>query len=309
MCLDRNIVPLIYRYSFVDTLYNTGQVFLADKILTAVLMIVGIAVCSPIAAAAALAGSIIGSATALATGVPGAMIESGLFGFNSSLSVLAMYMFYAPSKGTAVLGILSGIMTVVAQQAMAPFLEPYGLPFMTLPFCIITLPFIILQGTTTLVIAVPLASMTVPEVHLKRVKMLGDGFHLLKEAIDPDNTKDAANILNRHLKESLTEIKVAMTEAGGKEGEAPPASWEHSGVRQPTEKQRKMLSCKELRYLSLKHSLTRRLEDFPWNNSKLVLSKLDSETQMELSFRVTSLISSMLPMKNRDHRPWIRKCL
>jgi hypothetical protein len=51
------------------------------------------------------------------------------------------------------------------------------------------LPFIILQGTTTMVIAVPLTTMKFPEDYLKCVKTLTDGVKLLKKAIHSVNDR------------------------------------------------------------------------------------------------------------------------
>jgi hypothetical protein len=76
-------------------------------------------------------------------------------------------------------------MTVITQQALAALFEPFGLPFMALLSSATALLFMILQGTTTLVITLPLATMAFPEYHLKRVKTLTDGFKLLKEAVLP----------------------------------------------------------------------------------------------------------------------------
>ena len=152
---------------FAGTIRGIGQVFLADNIISGVLVLIGLMVCSRISAVAALLGSALGAASALALGVPGSAVEQGMFGFNASLTVTAMFMFYTPSFGAGVLATLAGFMTVVCQQALATILEPLGLPFMTLPFCLVGLPFIIIQGTTSIVIAVPLSSMTIPEDHLK----------------------------------------------------------------------------------------------------------------------------------------------
>mmetsp|Transcript_19288 Transcript_19288/g.29707 ORF Transcript_19288/g.29707 Transcript_19288/m.29707 type:complete len:783 (-) Transcript_19288:203-2551(-) len=171
---------------FCGAVRGIGQVYLADNLDSGLFVLAGIAVCSRVAALAAFGGSALGALTALAMGVPADAIEYGFYGFNCSLSVTAMFMFYAPSWGTAAFGVLSGIMTVFGQQALAVILEPYGLPFMTLPFCVVALPFIIIQGTTNLVIAIPLASMTFPEDHLRRVNILTDGFLILKDALNPE---------------------------------------------------------------------------------------------------------------------------
>jgi urea transporter len=196
---------------FAGCVRGVGQIFLADNIVSGVLVLVGIAICSRISAFAALAGSALGAAAAVASGVPGADVTAGMYGFNSSLTFIAMYMFYTPSRGAFVLATFAGIMTVLAQLALAPWLQPYGLPFLTLPFCVVSLPFVVLQGTTSLVIAVPLSSMTVPEDHLKKVRYLSDGFAFLTEAINPNNTREfrrreSSIVHSKHFRSSMKEI-------------------------------------------------------------------------------------------------------
>ena len=122
-----------------------------------------------------------------------------------------MLMFYSPSKGALVLGIMASVMTLFAQQALETLMEPYGLPVMTLPFCVITLPFIILQGTTTMVIAVPLQTMTVPEDHLQKVNFLEDGFSFLKAALDESRgRRTSSSTHSKLLASSITRIASAL---------------------------------------------------------------------------------------------------
>lgn len=116
-------------------------------------------------------------------------IENGMYGFNPSLTMTAMSMFYVPSIGSVSVGVIASIITVFVQLALATSLEPCGLPFMTLPFCIAALAFIVIQGTTSNVISVPLSSMTTPEDHLKRVSRLSHGFELLYGAIQSASYK------------------------------------------------------------------------------------------------------------------------
>eukprot|EP00566_Odontella_aurita_P008858 CAMPEP_0113534580 /NCGR_PEP_ID=MMETSP0015_2-20120614/5234_1 /TAXON_ID=2838 /ORGANISM="Odontella" /LENGTH=809 /DNA_ID=CAMNT_0000433749 /DNA_START=74 /DNA_END=2504 /DNA_ORIENTATION=+ /assembly_acc=CAM_ASM_000160 len=173
---------------FIGAIRGPGQVFLANNVVSGLLILVGIAICSRISALAALVGSALGAAVAVAAGVPGTAVEFGMYGFNCSLTTTALFMLYIPSWGALTLGVLAGIMTVLAQQALTAFLQPFGLPFMTLPFCMASLPFVIIQGTTSLVIAVPLSTVTAPEDHLRKVKYLKDGFLFLKEALlEPGN--------------------------------------------------------------------------------------------------------------------------
>jgi urea transporter len=174
---------------FAGCIRGCGQIFLADNIVSGALVLTGIALCSRISAMGALFGSTIGATVAVLIGVPGVQVESGLFGFNSCLTVIAMYMFYTPSQTVFIVSILAASMTVIVQQSLTTLLQPYGIPFMTLPFCFAALPFIVIQGTSSL-IAVPLSSITVPEDHLKKVRCLHEGFYFLKEALYPDNARD-----------------------------------------------------------------------------------------------------------------------
>ena len=176
---------------FAGSVRGVGQIFLADNIGSGLFVIAGMAVCSRISALAAWAGSALGAAVALAIGVPGALIEKGMYGFNPSLTFVAVYgMFYSPTLSSFAFAVMASIMTVLSQQAFATILEPWGLPFMTLPFCACCLIFVLVQGSTSLVVAVPLANITVPEDHLKKHQYLTEGFQFLKEALYPENSED-----------------------------------------------------------------------------------------------------------------------
>jgi hypothetical protein len=128
--------------------------------------------CSRISAFAAFIGSAVGAGVAALVGCDRDAIEQGMYGFNPSLTLCSILMFYVPSIGSVSVGIVASIVTVFIQLALATSMSPLGLPYMTLPFCIAALAFIIIQGTTSNVISVPLSSMTTPEDHLKRVSNL-----------------------------------------------------------------------------------------------------------------------------------------
>ena len=181
--------PLTARAFFAGSVRGVGQVFLANNIISGVLVLAGIMLCSRISAVAAFIGSLIGAAVAAIVGEDVASIENGLYGFNSSLILTAMVMFYVPSLGSVSFGIVASVVTVFIQLAVEETLRVYGLPFMTLPFCLAALVFIVIQGTTSNVISVPLSSMTTPEDHLNRVKRLSKGFDLLFGAIRSSSYK------------------------------------------------------------------------------------------------------------------------
>lgn len=98
------------------------------------------------------------------------------------------------------MALLNGVMTVSVQQALVTLFAPYGLPVMTLPFCLATLPFLLIQGTTSRVIAVPLASMTVPEDHMKRVKVLKEGFNIFEDAMNHEESLEKASVWTKETK-------------------------------------------------------------------------------------------------------------
>lgn len=175
--------PLTAKAFFAGSIRGVGQVFLANNIISGVLVLVGIMFCSRISAIAAFVGSLIGTGIAAALGEDAAAVENGMYGFNSSLTLAAMVMFYVPSIGSISFGIIASVVTVFVQLALAETLAVWGLPFMTLPFCLAALAFIVIQGTTSNVISVPLSSMTTPEDHLARVQRLSAGFDLLFGAI------------------------------------------------------------------------------------------------------------------------------
>ena len=145
------------------------------------------AFCSRYLTLAAIVGSLVGNGISVLTGADNGMIEQGLYGYNSSLTLTAMALFYVPSLGSFVIDLMAVIFTVLIQHATTVIFMPYGLPVMTIPFCIITLAIILLQGTTDIIVSVPLASMTIPEDHLRRVNMLKEGFQLIWNAIENHN--------------------------------------------------------------------------------------------------------------------------
>jgi hypothetical protein len=99
-------------------------------ILHSVLVLVGIMICSRIAALSAFVGSAIGAGISWLVGVPVSVIEQGLYGFNHALTFSAMLMFYVPSINSICVGMIASIITVFIQLALDAHLEPYGLPCM-----------------------------------------------------------------------------------------------------------------------------------------------------------------------------------
>lgn len=168
---------------FTGVLRGIGQVYLANSAVSSACILIGIALCSRYLALAAFVGSLLGTGFSVLTGADNIMIEQGLYGYNSSLTLAAMAIFFVPSVGSFGMGLLAVIFTVLAQYACAVLFMTYGLPVMTVPFCVITLAMILIQRTADIIISVPLSSITIPEDHLQRVNILKEGFQYLFHAI------------------------------------------------------------------------------------------------------------------------------
>lgn len=193
---------------FSGVLRGIGQVFLANDMVPGVLCLAGLFVCSRYIAIAAFTGSLLGCAFALLLGTPNDLLEQGLYGYCSSLTLAGMMLFYVPSVNCIVMSIMAVFLTVIAQHALSGLMLPMGLPVMTSPFCLVTLLFLLFHGTTTAVIAVPLPSITIPEDHFRRVNLLRRGFRLLLDAIRSDKYSNTIE-MSRKSKRTLH----MMTEA------------------------------------------------------------------------------------------------
>ncbi len=155
-------------------LRGISQLFFANSIVSAILIVVGLAVCSRIAAAFALVGSTVGMLTGIALGANGVAIYNGLWGFNSFDAALAVAgVFYVLTVRSAVLGVACAIFAAMLFGAIAALFTPWGLPALTLPFCFATLAFVLLKDATPALDDIPVADITTPEEHLRR----GPGEH------------------------------------------------------------------------------------------------------------------------------------
>lgn len=206
------VANLTARDFFVGAIRGIGQVYLLNDVVAGILVLVGIMICSRISALAALAGSVVGTGVAAFVGCSRDAIANGMYGFNPSLTMTAVMMFYVPSSGSITVGIVASAITVFIQLALETSLATTGLPVMTLPFCLAALAFIVIQGTTASVISVPLSSMTTPEDHLKRVSRLSDGFQLLYGAIRSSSYKGGHRWSSHNINKSTRRISSALND-------------------------------------------------------------------------------------------------
>jgi urea transporter len=148
-----------------------GQLFFANNVAAGIIIVVGLAVCSRIAAIFALLGSIAGMLTGLALGANGVAIYNGLWGFNSFDAALAIGgVFYVLSWRSGVLAIACAVLAALLFGALASLFTPWGLPALTLPFCFATLAFVLLKDGAPKLDPVAVEDITTPEEHLTRMR-------------------------------------------------------------------------------------------------------------------------------------------
>ena len=122
---------------------GVAQVFFQASPVTGALFVVGLLISSRRAAAAALAGSLIGLLAAWGMGAAEPAIRAGAFGFNSVLTAIALgSVFLRPGVFSLAYAGLATVAAAVVFAAVSAALEPVGMPAMTLPFVLVVWVFV-----------------------------------------------------------------------------------------------------------------------------------------------------------------------
>ena len=102
-----------------------GQVFLADKLASGILVFLAVALCTPLGAAVGLLGCILGVLAGGPFGPPPEKLYAGLWGYNALLCAMAIGgVFYAPTVRSILIG-AQRAPSLVRSQAVSsvPFLR------------------------------------------------------------------------------------------------------------------------------------------------------------------------------------------
>lgn len=136
------------------SLRGLGQVMFQGSELTGLFFLVGLLVSSPLTAAGAVIGALLGPAVALLAKFDRQEIEDGIHGFNPTLVGLASLFYLKPEPLTWALLIAGSIASVFATYAMRRFIK---FPTYTMPFIVVTWLVLIvahgMAGTTIDVVA------------------------------------------------------------------------------------------------------------------------------------------------------------
>lgn len=146
-----------------------SQLFLADSLLAGILILIGFLVCSRIATAMALVGSAIGGLLGIALGANGVNVYHGLWGFNGFITAVAVGgYFLVPTWRSIAYGAAAAVAATILHGGLSVIFAAWGVPSLTLPFCLATLAFLLIQHGTRAVRPVPLSETTTPEEHRRR---------------------------------------------------------------------------------------------------------------------------------------------
>ena len=143
-----------------------SQLFFANSVVSGIIIIVGLAVCSRIAAAFALVGSAVGMATGLAVGANGVAIYNGLWGFNSFDAALAIGGVFFVLAGGRACSLSPAPCSRRSCSGRSRRFHPVGPAALTLPFVFGTLTFVLLKGMSDKLEPIEAADITTPEEHL-----------------------------------------------------------------------------------------------------------------------------------------------
>jgi urea transporter len=148
-----------------------SEIFFQDNWVTGVIMLVGIAVNSRIAALMALMGSTLAVATAVFYGAHDDAIRDGLFGYNAALTAMALGGFFLvlnlPGFLYTVIGVL---VTACVWASLGIFLEPSGMPVLTSAFVFVTWLMLLAKNDFASLIPVDPAEAITPEANLVRYR-------------------------------------------------------------------------------------------------------------------------------------------
>lgn len=155
---------------------NFGQVFLADNLIPGSLILLAVALCTPLGALVGLIGSVLGIVSALILGIVPNDIYAGLWGYNSLLAAMAIGgIFYTPNLRSFLAAVGSAFLSALAIPIIAIAMNPLGLPVLTLPFCLVTIGFfVLLQRSLPSLVPVALHAVTSPEEHRQRYLIAKD---------------------------------------------------------------------------------------------------------------------------------------
>ncbi|XP_062469383.1 urea transporter 2-like isoform X1 [Pezoporus occidentalis] len=145
---------------------GVGQVYGCDNPWTGGIFLIALFISSPLTCLHAAVGSAVGMLAALSLATPFSKICSGLWGYNSSLSCIAIGgMFYAFTWQTHLLAIACALFSAYLGAAVTNMLSVFGVPSGTWAFCLSALTFLLITTNNSAIYKLPLSKVTYPEAN------------------------------------------------------------------------------------------------------------------------------------------------
>ncbi|HET8631207.1 MAG TPA: urea transporter [Thermomicrobiales bacterium] len=128
--------PLVHFGDVV--LRGVAEVFLQNNPLTGLIFLVGIFISSYIAGLYALLATVVATGTAMLLGVPREQVDKGMYGFNGTLTGLALAYYMAHDAVLPFYIILAAIFVTIATAFIQDALSPVNVPILTSSFVLTT---------------------------------------------------------------------------------------------------------------------------------------------------------------------------
>ncbi|NXU27501.1 UT2 protein, partial [Thalassarche chlororhynchos] len=145
---------------------GVGQVYGCDNPWTGGIFLIALFISSPLICLHAAIGSAVGMLAALSLATPFSKIYSGLWGYNSSLSCVAVGgMFYAFTWQTHLLAIACALFSAYLGATVTNMLSVFGVPSGTWSFCLSALTFLLITTNNSAIYKLPLSKVTYPEAN------------------------------------------------------------------------------------------------------------------------------------------------
>ena len=153
--------------------HSFGQVFLCSGLASGWLVLLAVAVASPIAAGLGVFGALIGMLTALAIGTDPSAVAQGLWGYNGVLVAIALGgIFHAPGRRSLVIALTGAALASLLQTLQVRWMD--SLPPLTLSFVLTTWLMQRLVGRALpALIPVALHAVVTPEEHRQHFSASG----------------------------------------------------------------------------------------------------------------------------------------
>ncbi|KAK2819314.1 hypothetical protein Q5P01_024875 [Channa striata] len=171
--LNESMKSLSIFQLFLSVPAGVGQVYGCDSPWTGGLILLALLLSSPIICFHATVGSASGMMCGLALAAAHEDIYSGLWGYNSALSCIAIGgVFYVITWQTHLLALICAFFTAYMTSAISKVMSVFALPACTWPFCLSTLIFLLISLEIAAICRLPLSAVSYPEENRRYQKQL-----------------------------------------------------------------------------------------------------------------------------------------